>query len=122
MYKFCDLNNAGHNGIGLCYISGDFWPISVHTYFIDKMRGIVPSHRGRHMKRAHIPNIDIPMATDNRTMADGKLEPLCYDGDVLPQQLVGLDIVERSQSEDDNDESEDVGLLPLGTDNPAGDS
>ena len=62
-------------------------------------------------KRAHIHNPDIPIATDNHswTTADGDFEPLWYDGDMLPQQLV--DIAESSQTENDDDESEYAGPL-----------
>lgn len=69
----------------------------------------------------HITDPDIPLATDGHgwTMVDGKMEPLWYDGDVLPQQLI--DIVEGS-STDDEDKSDDDGPLPAGTDSPAGDS
>ena len=72
-------------------------------------------------KRAHITDPDIPLATDGHgwTMVDGKMEPLWYDGDVLPQQLI--DIVEGSPT-DDEDESDDDGPLPAGTDYLAGDS
>ena len=45
-------------------------------------------------------------------MADGKLEPLWYVGDMLPQQQVDRHMVESSQTEDDDDESEDVSPLP----------
>ena len=60
-------------------------------------------------KQAHIPNPDIPKPTDGHgwTMIDGKLEPLWFDGDVLPRQLV--DIAETVISSDDDSDS-DVSL------------
>ena len=57
-------------------------------------------------KRSHIANPDIPPATDSHgwTIIDGKLEPLWYDGDMLPKQLT--DIVDRSSGDTSDSDSE----------------
>jgi len=74
-------------------------------------------------KRGHIANPDLPDASDGHgwTMCDGTLEPLWFDGDVLPQQLT--DIVEESLTTSDDDSNSDDDVPdPTGTDYPDGDS
>ena len=58
-------------------------------------------------KRAHLVNTDIPVPIDGHgwTLVNGKLEPLWYEGHVLPQQLA--DIAEKSVYVDDDSDSDE---------------
>lgn len=58
-------------------------------------------------KVAHIANPDIPDACNGHgwTLVDQKIEPLWYEGCVLPQQLA--DIIESVSGRDEEDESDD---------------
>ncbi|XP_014667143.1 PREDICTED: uncharacterized protein LOC106808803 [Priapulus caudatus] len=70
-------------------------------------------------KRAHIAEPDIPDVKGDHgwEVKDGKLEPLWYTGDVLPQQLINI-AVEPLESDDDvdSDDSETVYQLSELTD------
>lgn len=64
-------------------------------------------------KKAHIANPDIPDAGDGHgwALVNQKLEPLWYEGCVLPQQLT--DIAESVNTSDDgDDESDDDDSIP----------
>ena len=54
-------------------------------------------------KHANVPNPTIPAPTDNNgwTLVDGKLEPLWFDCDPLPESLA--DVSQRCDTEDDED-------------------
>lgn len=66
-------------------------------------------------KRAHISNPEVPDPVGHGwVMVDGKLEPLWYDGRMLPQQLV--DAADASHDDnyesDDDSDMEDIFLAP----------
>ena len=62
-------------------------------------------------KRAHVPEPDLPGATMGHgwTLVDGILEPLWYEGEILPQQLTDIANPRHSEASDDegDDDSED---------------
>ena len=65
-------------------------------------------------KRSHIPNPDIPLASDGHgwTLVNSKLEPLWYNGEVLPIQLADISEGSAATVADDSGDSEDDISLP----------
>lgn len=63
-------------------------------------------------KRAHIANAGTPEANDGDgwALVQGRLEPLWYDGDVLPQQLADIaeDPAKVSDDESDYDDTDSI--------------
>lgn len=77
-------------------------------------------------KHSHVTNPDIPAAYDGHgwTLIEGKLEPLWYDGEALPQLV--LDISQQAtdsiSDEDDDDDSDDECPINKSTDYDDSDS
>ena len=68
--------------------------------------------------RGHIPDPDVPAPDDDQwwTPIGGKLEPLWFLGDILPENLADIMVVDHQSDNDDDEGSEfDVEFLPTGT-------
>jgi hypothetical protein len=70
-------------------------------------------------KRSHIPEPDVPLPHTGHgwTQTDDHLEPLWYEGVMLPLQLSDLvsDIAQSNDDDDDDDDDGDVLVAENGT-------
>ena len=62
-------------------------------------------------KNSHVANPDVPAASDGHgwTHVEGKLEPLWFDGDALPQALINICQESSDDNTDNNDDDSDDG-------------
>ena len=63
-------------------------------------------------KRAHVPDPHIPVPSDDHgwTMIEGKLEPLWYEGDMIPIELADISEGPAFETDDDGDSDGDISL------------